>query len=954
MTAPVAATAGPTHDAVTAAMLRHRRLLGTLVLVGLAVVCLYVVVALLRARTQPSLGLQTARTGVSIFTRVPTGAPVTVRMVHAGGPAWVAGLRTGDRVTRIDDLAPDDIPALTARHDKLKPGDVVRYEIERDGQRLTRQLTAGARLHLRRQWLGVGARVALVFALFLGIPALVYQWRPHDPRALLFMLFSNTFGLSMLNFAVPGAGQPPESVIPMPDAYIRVNPAGVLITYLCALVVSPTLLHFLALFPQPRLKPEPLARLLRWTYLVPALVAWVASPVALLLLSRHVASPLRVWVNVALVVAAAGAALLLWWTRLRGHAWRTRVRNAPAVPVAVLALSYTAVVLAVFVVVSLRSRPMAGLIGGLLMVVAIGLFSLCIGIAYPVASAVAMWRSWRLSSEEERRQIRWPLLSITWALGIAVLLSIVSFTLSFTTSNAPPAWLYPVFEASTWVAYSVIPLAFAAAVLRYGLMDIRVIIRLTFFYLLTTASVYVGTFALVLLVAAGIAEAAETARVATIVITLVAMSLVEPLRRLVQRRVDKHFHQRAPDPVGVLARHGQALRTVSRRDDLDRRLVLALQEAIPHAPTYVFRRREDHAEFMAAHSPDPTARPAVEALPFLSSRAADLHGPTPLAELPLDADEATTWDALGIELLLPVRHGDALPVVLGLGRKRSDDGWQERDIELLASLAAQTSMALADIETRRHDASLREAFDNQRALLPQQLPQPELFSIAGAWHPALTVGGDYYDAWWLSDDAVAMCVADVAGKGLAASLVMANLQATVKALAGPDVSPAQLCTRVNETLASNLRKGRFVTFFYGVLRLSTGEFRYANAGHNPPLLVAEGATEELVLGDPGLGLLRTHPYRDRCVRLHGDARLLLYTDGVTEGRSPDGEDYGLTRLADIVGRTHASAGALRDDVLSSIAAWTQGQFDDDVTLLAVVRKHGADDPVFQSQRIRLP
>jgi sigma-B regulation protein RsbU (phosphoserine phosphatase) len=405
--------------------------------------------------------------------------------------------------------------------------------------------------------------------------------------------------------------------------------------------------------------------------------------------------------------------------------------------------------------------------------------------------------------------------------------------------------------------------------------------------------------------------------------------------------------------VGVLARHGQQLRSVSRPDDLERRLVLALQEAIPHAPTYVFRRREDRSEFVAAHSPDPTAREAFAALPFLSRRAADLAGPTVLTELTMETEEARTWEHLAIEALLPVRQGDEIPVVLGLGRKRSDESWQERDMEILSSLAAQTSMAIADIEARQHDASLKEAFDNQRALLPQQLPQPEAFSIAGAWHPALAVGGDYYDAWWLSTDAIAICVADVAGKGLAASLVMANLQATVKALAGPEVSPADLCTRVNETLASNLRKGRFVTFFYGVLRLTTGELRYANAGHNPPVLLSDAAAHELGLGDPGLGLLRTHRYRDATVLLGADARLLLYTDGVTEGRSPDGEDFGMARLLDLVDRPHASAGQLRDDVLSTIAAWTQGQFDDDVTLLAVVRRHGTQ-PTFQSQKIRIP
>lgn len=954
MTAPVPAPAEVAHDAVTAAVLRLRRPITTVVLLALATVCLFVAVALLRAREQPWLGLQASRSGVSLFAPGRPGGEVIVRFVRRGGPAAAAGLLPGDRVITIEGIAANASPALTALHDRLRPGDALTYELDRAGVRLTRTVVTGAALHDRRQWFGVAARVLMVFALFLGIPSVVYKWRPDDPRAMLFMLFSNVFGLSMLNFAVPGAGQAPETVIPIPDAFARINLGSFAITFVCALVVSPTLLHFLALFPRPRLAPAPLARVLRWVYLLPCMVACTGAPVLLVLAARWLPLGARPIALIALGVALAGAGAWLAWTRLRGATWRGLVLDHPATLVLSGGLLYTAVSTGAIGAIGLWSRPTAGVVGGLLLTATLLLFSVCIGMGYPLASGLAMWRSWRLSSDEERRQIRWPLLAIAWAMGIAFLLSMLSLVLSLSTASTPPPWLYPVFEASTWVAYSVIPLAFAAAVLRYGLMDIRFIIRLTFFYLLTTASVYIGTFAVVLLLATLVGEAAETTRVTTILITLMAVSLVEPLRRLVQRRVDKHFYQRTPDPVGVLARHGAALRSISSRDDLERRLVLALQEAIPHAPTYVFRRREDHPEFIAAHSPDPTAREAYEALPFLARRAPELRGPTVVAELETDAAEARTWDHLGVEVLLPVRHGDVIPVVLGLGRKRADDAWQERDVELLASLAAQTSMAFADIEARQHESSLREAFDNQRALLPQQLPQPDAFSIAGAWHPALTVGGDYYDAWWLSTDAVAICVADVAGKGLAASLVMANLQATVKALAGPDVSPADLCTRVNETLASNLRRGRFVTLFYGVVRLSNRELHYANAGHNPPLLVSGGTTAELGLGDPGLGLLRTHRYSDRVVSLADDARLLLFTDGVTEGRSPEGEDFGMARLAEIVGRPHATAGALRDDVLSAIAAWTQGQFDDDVTLLALVHRQGPRQDFFQTQKIRLP
>jgi len=938
MTAPVPVQDEVTHDAITSAMLRHRRVLATLVLLGVAAVSFWVVVALVRARSQPTLGLQMSRGGGPSLRRSASSGSVVVRAVRARSRAANADVRAGDRVLRVDGASVGDRDALLARHDRLYPGEVVRFDIERDGQPLTRHVTAGTVLAGGWQWTGVGLRLFLVFTLFLGIPSLVFKWRPHDPRALLFMLFGSTFGLSMLNFSVPGLSQPPESVLPLPDAFLRFNMPSLAITYACALVINPTLLHFLVLFPQPRFAPATLGRLLRWTYLIPSLVGWLAAPVVVVLLVRNLPGPALLPAGLLIAALAAGAMVRLWWTRLRGHSWRHRVLDETLSLGATLALAYMAVVLPAIVLVHLRSEETAGMIAGLLIGAAVILFGVGVGIAYPIACCVAMWQSWRSSTEDVRRQIRWPLLSIALALGSAVLLSLLSFGLSFSTGTMLPPWLFSVFEISTWVAYSVIPLAFAAAVLRYGLMDIRFIIRLTFFYLLTTASVYIGAFAVVLLIAAAVGGAAESNRITTIVITLLAVSLFEPLRQRIQRRVDTRFYQGTPDPVGVLARHGQQLRAVSQLADLERRLVLALQEAIPHGPTYVFRRREDQTGFFAVHSPDPTAREAAPALPFLAQRAPDMLGPTVLAHVTVGIGEMQTWERLGIEALLPVRQGDEMPIVLGLGRKRSDQAWQERDMEILASLAAQTSMALADIEARAHDASMKEAFDNQRALLPQQLPQPDAFSIAGAWHPALALGGDYYDAWWLSTDAIAICVADVSGKGLAASLVMANLQATVKALAGPDVSPADVCTRVNETLAANLRRGRFVTFFYGVLRLTTSELRYANAGHNPPVLTSDGAAHELGLGDPGLGLLRTHRYRDATVRLGADARLLLYTDGVTEGRSPDGEDFGMSRLLELVDRPHPDAGAMRDDVLSSIAAWTQGQFDDDVTLLAVVRR----------------
>ena len=354
MTAPVATPAEPTHDAVTSTMLRHRRLLGTVVLLGLTLVGLYVVVSLLRARTQPWLGLQTHRFEGSVFTRAPQGGASTVRVVRQGSPAARAGMQPGDRVLTIDGTAADNVRALVERHQRLQPGDRVDYVIEREGHRQTRTLTVAPLLHERRQWVGVAVRVLLVFALFLGIPAVVYKWRPDDPRALLFMLFSNTFGLSMLNFAVPGSGRPPESVIPMPDAYAHVNAVGVLLTYVCALVVSPTLLHFLALFPKPRLGPQALARALRWTYLMPAAAAWVASPVCVLVVTRQLPRPAGTWASAGVALVCALGAVMLWRARRRQTEPNVaRWFDQPLLPVAASALLFTALALLLFAAVQL-------------------------------------------------------------------------------------------------------------------------------------------------------------------------------------------------------------------------------------------------------------------------------------------------------------------------------------------------------------------------------------------------------------------------------------------------------------------------------------------------------------------------------------------------------------------------------------------------------------------------
>src|SRR5262249_43746158 len=130
---------------------------------------------------------------------------------------------------------------------------------------------------------------------------------------------------------------------------------------------------------------------------------------------------------------------------------------------------------------------------------------------------------------------------------------------------------------------------------------------------------------------------------------------------------------------------------------------------------------------------------------------------------------------------------------------------------------------------------VEEARSIQERLLPLEMPQVQGCDIRATWLPAHDVGGDYFDAIQLSDSTVAFCIADVSGKGLPAALLMANTQATVRAFAATNDSPAEMCRRLNRALSENLSPGKFITMFYAVLDTAAMRLRYTNAGHLPPI-----------------------------------------------------------------------------------------------------------------------
>ena len=230
-----------------------------------------------------------------------------------------------------------------------------------------------------------------------------------------------------------------------------------------------------------------------------------------------------------------------------------------------------------------------------------------------------------------------------------------------------------------------------------------------------------------------------------------------------------------------------------------------------------------------------------------------------------------------------------------------------------------------------------QAQEIQMQLLPRETPQLAGFQIACAWQPARSVSGDYFDVLPLSEDQAGLCIADVSGKGVAAALLMSNLQAAVKAFARDGVSPSVLCSKLNVTLCDNIAPGRFVTLFYAVLNAGTRTLHYESAGHCLPLLVHCDGTIEVPKAASGvLGLFSHWTYSDHDLTLATGDVLVMMTKGVLDAWNSREEEFGYRRLIDSVLASRAGgADGIRKRVMEDVTAFCNGQFRDDASLIVV-------------------
>ncbi|MFH1523332.1 MAG: GAF domain-containing protein [Chloroflexota bacterium] len=274
--------------------------------------------------------------------------------------------------------------------------------------------------------------------------------------------------------------------------------------------------------------------------------------------------------------------------------------------------------------------------------------------------------------------------------------------------------------------------------------------------------------------------------------------------------------------------------------------------------------------------------------------------------------------------------------------------FRQKRVEIVNSIAQQVVLSIQNEHLQREMVN-RERFDHevelarqiQKTFLPEHLPEFPGWDLAATWLTAREVGGDFYDVIELPDWRLGLFIADISDKGIPAAIFMALTRTLVRAVVYDTLSPAEALRRVNALILLDNQQSMFVTAVYGVLSLESGQFTYANAGHNPPIWRngAKRQLESLQRTGAALGIIEDVPMEERTISLAPDDFLLLYTDGLTEAFSPEDEIYGEQRLQHVLKTTKKSTARETLDALETSVNKFMGPIPaaDDLTMLAVRR-----------------
>jgi len=528
-----------------------------------------------------------------------------------------------------------------------------------------------------------------------------------------------------------------------------------------------------------------------------------------------------------------------------------------------------------------------------------------------------------------------------------------------------PSW----FNALIVIPLILFPLTLTYVIVVQKAMGVGVALRQGLQYTLAKGSIRVLQFiAMGVVIVAGTTMAANAGhdRPQKTIVILAGITAYFTIRRLgdnLRTWVDRRFFRESYDAEHVLTELSDQVRSMIEPKSLLETVAARISETL-HVPQVAVLLGADgfyrpafamgYPGLPAVAFPSKTGTALVlksqkePARVFLNDRQSWLY-----REEGIGDEERGELAALQSELLLPLAVRDKLLGFISLGAKRSEEPYTGSDVRLLKSVASQTGLALENanlMQTVADEVAQRERLNReveiarevQERLFPQKLPIIRGLDYAGHCRPALGVGGDYYDFLALPKGNLGIAIGDVSGKGIAAALMMASLQASLRgeATRAPE-NLAAAVSNVNRLVYEASSSNRYATFFYGQYDPAQGSFAYVNAGHNPPMLFhgdgENGTVTRLEAGGTVVGLVEGVHYEQGSVRLEPGDVLVAFTDGISEAMNLDDEEWGEDRLLETVrGCKISSAQQLLECIFDAATrfAGTAPQHDD-MTLVVV-------------------
>jgi sigma-B regulation protein RsbU (phosphoserine phosphatase) len=496
--------------------------------------------------------------------------------------------------------------------------------------------------------------------------------------------------------------------------------------------------------------------------------------------------------------------------------------------------------------------------------------------------------------------------------------------------------------------------------------------------------------------------------VASIFVTVATIALLTTLNRSVMTAIDRRFFREAYNAELILTELGEAIPTLSKTKQLVELVANKISDALHPENVTIFLDDEDAGAYVAAFSSAISRAGSAS-----SSRLGGLvlhYDEWPISQLRTSGLNSTWSSEVGLlsqragpqadgvpsdhesptlrtvrsTLLIPTAANGRLNGLISLGQRLSDLPYAQEDKRLLLVVANQMAAFIENmklisrmVEEERIARELQMAAEVQRHLFPADGLEDEALEIYGTCLPALGVGGDYYDYFHMDDRRTGIAIADVAGKGIAAALLMSTVQASLRCqLTSADKSLADVVSVMNRLLQRSTTDGGYATFFLAQFDRATRGLTYVNAGHNPPMLVRgrvapqrkaaelyemggpprhlsatatrgsvgltvpvaeEPVVRLLTTGGPIIGAFLNGPYEQETIQLQRGDVLVVYTDGVTEALNPPGVEFGEERLRSIVAESlQLPARELAEEIIAKVLRWqAQAAQHDDITLIVM-------------------